>query len=354
MDATRQPPVSVIVPLKGTAGVAAGLRSLCAQDYSDYELILVTESSDDPAVAVIGEVLRGLAKVPCRHVVAGRSAACGQKNHNLLAGIQASDPARPVLVFCDGGHVAPLDWLGSLVEPITRGDAEVATGYHRIAGRPFNVVSAALAMVVSVLRTFQRSAALRQPWGGSTAIHRSLFERLHVAEHWSRHVVDDVSLARLLAREGLGTAWAETAILQTDVQRPCLRQFTAWLTRQLFFLRLYYPGTWLAGGVAGWGLTLALVGLTACGLAGLIQGSWPWPGALACLLPAFVFCGIALRLRRDHPNPGPVHLWLGGACLAAFAACACHLRTVRVRQLVWRGIRYTVARDGQVTGIARS
>ncbi len=351
MNPTNQPPVSVIVPLKGTAGVAEGLRSLCAQDYPDYEMVFVTKSSADPAVSVIEEVMKEKGTAPCRHVVAGRAAGCGQKNRNLLAGIQAADPARPVLVFCDGGHMAPPHWLRSLVAPIVRGDAEVATGYHRIAGEPFTAVSVAMAIIVSVLRACQRFAALRQPWGGSTAIRRSLFERLGVAACWSQHVVDDVCLARLLKREGIRTAWASEAILKTTTRRPRLRPFVAWLTRQLFFLRVYYPRTWLAGGVAGCALTVALVGLTAGGLAGLMTGSLPWPGVLACLLPAFLFCGVVNRLRRTHPNSGSIRLWLGGGCLAILGACVCHLRTVRARKLEWCGILYDVARDGTVMGI---
>lgn len=344
----NQPPVSVIVPLKGASGVAEGLRSLRAQDYPDYELIFVTESSDDPAVPVIENVMQEQGRVPCRHVVAGRATSCGQKNRNLLAGIAASDPARPVLVFGDGGHMAPSHWLGSLVAPIAIGDAGVATGYHRIAGEPFTAVSTAMALVVSVLRTFQHCAALRQPWGGSTAIRRDLFERLDITACWSRYVVDDVCLARLLKSKGLGTAWAAAAILKTPVGRLPLRMFLAWLTRQLFFLRVYWPGTWLAGGLAGWALAVGLVGLMACGLAGLFMGAMPWPGALACLLPVLLFGGAVIRLRWAHPNPGSVGLWLAGGVLAVLAACACHLRTVRAHSLEWCGIRYDVARDGTV------
>ena len=85
------PPVALIVPVTGGAsGLQAQLASLLTQDYPDYQVIFVTHSPADPATPIILDLIR---RHPgARHVISGRAATCGQKNHNLLAGLRGEVP----------------------------------------------------------------------------------------------------------------------------------------------------------------------------------------------------------------------------------------------------------------------
>ena len=87
---------------------------------------------------------------------------------------------------------------------MVEGKAGVSSGFHHVIAANFGV--AALGRAVTVLTIYLNKGfrRLNQPWGGSTAIRRSLFEELAVAPLWAESVVDDVSLAARLARAGVG------------------------------------------------------------------------------------------------------------------------------------------------------
>lgn len=325
------PAVSVVVPVKGLPPDAgAGLRSILAQDYPDTEFLLVTEDERDPSVPLIRDCL---VDSRSRHVIAGRASACGQKNFSLLAGVRASDPRRPVLVFCDAGHVAPPDWLRALVAPLAAGETGVATGYHFADPRPPSVPAAGRAITVLLLQLLQQIPGLTQPWGGAIAMTRALFEKLTLDEFWSRQVVDDVSLAVLLNRNGIPARPAPEALSRTVLEAPSWAEWSDWLTRQLFYLKIYFPVSWCVGGLMGCAMAVFLL---TCPFSAI--GAMPW--ALLLLLIA--------GMRTFHPSPGPLGRWMAGGVAAVFVACACHLRTLFMRRLVWRGIAYEVAPDGTV------
>ena len=196
------PRVAVLVPVTGAAaGLATRLARLLSQDYPDYQVVFATRDAADPATAAIRSLLPDFPGA--RHVLAGPARGCGQKNQNLLAAVQLVGRTPEILVFCDSNQEAEAGWLKELVAPIVAGRGEVTSGYHHIiAAEPGG---AALGRAISVLilyltKGFRR---LNQPWGGATAIRRSLFESLDVARLWAENIVDDVSLAARLVRAGI-------------------------------------------------------------------------------------------------------------------------------------------------------
>src|SRR5262245_54895152 len=83
-----QPKAVVIVPCKGVEyGLEENIRALFAQDYRDYEIILVTESESDPAYPVISKLIKHCRR-PAWMVIAGEAKGCGQKVYNLCAAIE--------------------------------------------------------------------------------------------------------------------------------------------------------------------------------------------------------------------------------------------------------------------------
>src|SRR5262245_4073935 len=64
------PPVTVLKPLRGDDGyLYENLRSFCVQDYPTYEVIFGVQDGRDPAVAVVGRLMRELPDVAVRLVV---------------------------------------------------------------------------------------------------------------------------------------------------------------------------------------------------------------------------------------------------------------------------------------------
>lgn len=345
----RWPAVALIIPVTGAApGLDTRLASLLNQDYPDYQVILVTRAVEDPATPVI---LSMMAHHPrARHVLSGPAHTCGQKNHNLLAGLKLAGPATEVLAFCDSNQMAPATWLKELVRPIATGEAEVVSGYHHIIPHDFQLATWTRALIVLILFMVKGFSRFNQPWGGSTAIKRSLFQALEVDKLWGENVVDDVSLAARLLSAGVRAGLPGGAALATPLKGETFSGLSLWLTRQWLYLKFCLPATWLVGGM----VTHLMLGLTLLASFRVLL----WPEGLTPLVPALtaaLFLGtlvlLGMTLRRYHPHPGPWPLWLAALYAAIAMASWCHLSTWFTSYLGWRGIRYRVTSRGRVTAI---
>ncbi len=340
---SKRPSASVIVPVAGAEpGLADQFESLANQDGADYEVIFVTGSSDDPANEVIREFLARLGderKERFRHCVAGAAARCSQKNWNLLAGVAAARPMSEVLAFCDTCHKVPSDWLKTLLAPIAAGEAGVSSGYHFIVPCDGRVMTAARAVVVMGLHLVQSLPLSGQPWGGSMAIRRRLFEELEVPTLWSTNVVDDVSLAKRLRARGVPFRIVTSACFETPLGHERARDAWNWMSRQLLYPKFVSPEVWLGTGLALLVPSSALV--AAC-------------AAPALGVPFLLYtAAFAVIVRRSHPRPGPWRSWILGAFVAILSSGACFIASWFESAVVWRGITYRVGRGGVVRAIER-
>lgn len=342
----RWPPLALLVPVTGASpGLAARLQSLLAQDYPDYQVIFVTRDSEDPAYPVIRALISEHPQA--RQVESGQAVACGQKNHNLLAGLQVVGEAPEILAFCDSNQLAQPTFLKALVEPIARGEAAVTSGYHHIIPQNGGMVALGRAITVLSLYLTKHFSRLNQPWGGATAVKRRVFAHLQVEKLWAENVVDDVSLAACLRRAGILVREAPGACLATPLAGETLVGWSHWLTRQWLYLKFIMPGTWLVAGLFQHLLTgLVLLAGCRCLLAPL--GWISLAPALAALSFLGLLTGLGITMRPLHPSPGPLKLWLPAFYAAIFMASWCHLRTWFSREIHWRGISYRVTWKGRV------
>src|SRR5947209_8656744 len=99
------PFASIIAPCRGLdQGLYENLRALFEQDYGPYEILFVTDSDCDPALAVIKnlrEIFAGSASVTSRVVIAGEAIESGQKVHSLRASVKEVNPSSEIFVFVD-------------------------------------------------------------------------------------------------------------------------------------------------------------------------------------------------------------------------------------------------------------
>lgn len=338
------PAVTMIIPVAGAGpGLDEQLSSLLAQDYPSFRVVLATRSLEDPATPVIISLLR---RFPgARHVVAGPAWGCGQKNHNLLAGLKLAQDEDEVLVFCDCGHLAPADLLKCLVRPIASGRARVVSGYHEVFPGDAGIFTLGWAVIVLALHLAKGVRRLNQPWGGATAITREFFEVLKVSGLWARSVSDDVSLAARLKGAGVSVDNGPGATLKTPLAGATLGDLQEWLTRQWLYLKFYLPGSWLAAGLA----VYLLAGLIIFSAARLAQFPWISPGNLIQALAFLAALSVlALSIRLLHPAPGPWPAWLVGFGAAVLVGAWLHLKTCFTQTLSWKGISYRIGPGGQV------
>lgn len=345
------PPCAVIVPASGAhPAMESALRSLAEQDYPDYSLCLVTASADDAACELISRLK---AEYPAiEHVIAGTAQTCGQKNQSQLAGVASAGKKAAIYIFCDSTHIARPSFLRCLAAPICRGEAEFTTGYHEVEPHDQGIITLAYAISVLFMRFMQGLPKLAQPWGGAMAMSREAYERCDVGSMWSENVVDDCSLAALLAREGARVRLCPGAILRTWTARHPLHVWRAWLERQILFLKFCMRGEWLALSLVCAIMAIPPIWFAAACCRGMLGfGSGMAPFLALCWL-----CAIWYAIggwRSFLPEIPATSRWLRAFFCACFMFAYVYLGTIFKRTLVWRNITYHVGPGGRVLGIKR-
>jgi len=326
----------------------AALTSLLSQPYPNYETVLVTRDLNDPATPLVRALL---SRHPhSRHIVSGRACGCSQKNHNILAGVKALDDAVEILVFCDSTHEARPDFLQELIYPLVTGAARLTSGFHRIVPGDARVATLGRLQTVLTLHLLHGFACIALPWGGATAVLRSVFDAGGVAGVLKQNVLDDFPLGQRLLRFGIRSLPAATAILDTHLSGQTMPGWKTWLTRQLLYLKYCLPGTWLAAAAVVWVLGGPILLAVPAALGGAL-GLVPPPLALISLGFLLTLTGIGAWCRTLVPQPVPWGPWLLAFYANILMACWCYIQTWGPSTIAWHGISYQVAWGGRVKKI---
>lgn len=343
------PACAMIVPVSGlNPGIETALASLAEQDYPGYSLYLVTAQENEPAVELIIRLQRQYGHIV--HVVAGLAKDRGQKNHNLLAGLAKAEAE--IYAFCDSTHVAREDFLRCLAAPIAKGEAAFATGYHEVEPQDQGIVTLAYTISVLFMHFMQGMPSLTQPWGGAMAMSAQAFEHYQVAALWQANVVDDCSLAALLAKKGVPVRLCPGAILRTFAAAHAFPVWRTWLERQILFLKFCMPSEWLAMSLI---CVLMVIPPLWCGIA-CLDGIIDIGGNTAPFLALCWFCVIGWTVgswRRFLPTQPAITRWIWAFFCASFMFAATYLRTLASRTLLWNNILYYVGKAGRVTRMER-
>ncbi|HEX5887668.1 MAG TPA: glycosyltransferase family 2 protein, partial [Pyrinomonadaceae bacterium] len=295
-------------------------------------------------------------------VVSGPATDTGQKVHNLIVASKEIDPRCEVIVFVDTDARPSRDWLREIVAPLADENVGASTGYRwfvpekgGIASRLRGVWNASVASALGAETTKNFC------WGGSTAIRRTTFEELKVADRWRGTVSDDFTITRVLKEAKLPIHFTPRCLVPSvgDCGWNELVEFT---TRQIKITRIYAQHLWVAlllgsslfaiaffGGIVllatrvllgqSWWLVLSfLVVIFALGAA---KGFIRWR-AVSTALP-----GYGPELRRDLAAhiflwPFASLLYLYNAIVAAFS-----------RRITWRGITYNLLSPTEAVIISR-
>ena len=364
------PFLTVVVPCRGLdEGLQDNLETLFRQGYPAYEIIFVVDRPDDPALEVIERVRRAQGNNPRTRVfVAGRATESGQKVHNLIAAVGAADVRSEVFVFVDSDARPRRDWLRALVAPLADEGTGATTGYRWFIP-PDNPASHLRAVWnASIASALGENSRANFCWGGSTAIRRETFARLHMAERWRGTLSDDFALTRALQSERLPIHFVPRCL--TGSHDACnARTLLEFTTRQLKITRVYAPRLWRIVLISNLLFVAVFYGGFALTLMRLRRGL---PYALPLALVAAVFAvgssKALLRLRavalafepeqkiwRAPVIAAHVLLWPLASALFLYNSLAAS----RSRRIGWRGITYelkspseTVIIDATRTGDA--
>jgi cellulose synthase/poly-beta-1,6-N-acetylglucosamine synthase-like glycosyltransferase len=360
------PFASVIAPCRGLdQGLKENIEAIFRQDYPAYEIIFVTDSADDPSLAIIEETRRAMldaVPTPARIIIAGQATESGQKVHNLLAAVRAVHSASEVLVFVDSDARPQGDWLRSLVAPLTDEGLGAATGYRWFiplgGGLSSHLRSVWNASIASALGP---NVEKNFCWGGSTAIRRETFARINMLERWRGTLSDDFALMRALRAEKLPIHFVPACLVASleDCDFRGLLEFT---TRQLKITRVYAPHFWKAAFLGSILFTIGFFGGVALVIARASLGlSYTMPLIFLLLIFLLGAGKSYLRLRavslplalyhQELRKSAPAHLLLWPLTVLIYLynslAAACS------RRIEWRGTTYELKSPAETVIIER-
>jgi ceramide glucosyltransferase len=237
------PRTAVLCPCRGLEpGLERNLVSLCEFDHKNYDVFFILAAESDPAHSIVKRVAsqsRGKAHV----VIAGRPEGCSEKVNNLRAGVEQLPPEFEVLVFADSDGRPGKTWLHHLVAPLNDSRLGATTTMRWFIPNRTNLPTALLAAWNAPIVTMLSDKGKNFCWGGGTAIRRSLFDQIGVADEWRHSVSDDYSMTRALERSGRSILFVPECLTLSYVETDFsgLLEFT---NRQILITRVYAEKMW--------------------------------------------------------------------------------------------------------------
>ena len=298
--------VALFAPCKGLdEGLSENLRPLFEQDYPAYELTLIVESPDDPAVSTITRLMDEYPQTAARLVVAGRATESGQKVHNLRTATANLSPSIAILAFVDSDARPSRHWLRQLVYRLDRAEVGASTGYRWFIPQRPTLANLLLYSINSTVATLLGNTPFNLVWGGSWAIRRDVFESTGLHQAWYGTLSDDLVASRVLYRAGLQINFEPSCIVASPLNVKG-HQLFEFVRRQYVIGRFYVPIWWATSVLVSTASVVALWG-------GLLIGLWQlWAGQLEMASYQLAICGCLWLVNFERAR---VRQQIGGICL---------------------------------------
>ncbi|MDA0835541.1 MAG: glycosyltransferase family 2 protein [Planctomycetota bacterium] len=332
------------------------LAGLMSQDHPDYCIVVMIDSTEDPATGLVKQILKDYPsdKVLVRYVTAPRM-TCSLKMEALIQIVEQLDPSYEAVVICDADTIPHSSWLRELVGVLNDPHIGVASGIRWYM--PMDKAWGSLVRHVWNFGATLQMSAFDIGWGGSLAIRRKSMQQINLLDQWGQAMFEDTLTVSRHLDSNWKLAFVPTA---TMINRESidLRSCISFITRQLLNAWLYHKNWKCVIGSA----TLVAIALTLSFLlvgAGAIIGS-PSIVMIAALAILF-YAGTnivsvvslerqirrLMRTRSDSPSPIPLRIF-AAAALTQFVYLYCIYRALRTRSLEWRGLKYEIAGPWQV------
>jgi cellulose synthase/poly-beta-1,6-N-acetylglucosamine synthase-like glycosyltransferase len=245
------PKTALIIPCKGIdTEFEKNISSFYKIDYSDYEIIFVTESKQDPAydqLLVIREKYKDQTSAYKISVLAGGIATKGaQKLHNQLFGCSAVSKDVQVFAFADSDACVRPNWLNELVYPLRKDKHGLSSGYRWYVPLKNNFATLAVSILNAKVAQLLGATIFNQAWGGSMAVSVENFKKLGMEKIWDNAVSDDLTLTRAAKKANMKVFFAPACFVASYEEFDTPR-FFEFARRQFLLTRVASPGTWFFG-----------------------------------------------------------------------------------------------------------
>ncbi len=355
--------VALFAPCKGLdLDIEANLRALLRQDYDDFEVTFIVESTDDPVYPAIRRVIADHPWVATRVVVAGRATESGQKVHNLLVATQHLSRRVQYLAFVDSDARPRPQWLRTLVSRLECPELGAVTGYRWFTpARPTVANALVYSMNCDVMSLLSRSSH-HLIWGGSWAIRRDVFDAIGLRDEWRGTLSDDLVATQVMRRLGLEVRFEPACVVASPLD-VSVGEAMSFIRRQYLVARLYTFDWWLFSFLSATfsnAIWLGNLGVLAWGL--LTGSPSPW---IPITVSAILYMVTVYRgsVRQDLVHTYFPHWEKASRRIRGFDIWANPLVELAHwigvasaglgRYVDWRGIRYHVLQGGRVRRIIR-
>jgi ceramide glucosyltransferase len=233
------PKTAVIVPCKGINNhFQENIDAICNQEYPDFKIIFIIDATDDPAYPFLKGLQSRYQNVTIE--LSDHHEDCSGKIAAQLKGVSVAGSV-DVFVFADSDIRPHPKWLQYLVQPLENEKIGAATGYRWYF--PENKTSTLIStwnMAIMVGLFYQIT---NYTWGGSTAIRKTVFEQLDVASRWRKGLSDDLILTEILKKKKYKIKFVPQSTVESHADET-LSSFMRWGSRQMTWMRWYYPSLW--------------------------------------------------------------------------------------------------------------
>ncbi len=352
-DSTYTPSVSIFVPCKGVNDhFEANIATFTRIEYPLFRLFFIVESEQDPAYPVIQRIISG--KENAALLVAGKSATCGQKNHNLLHGVEKAGAKDDVYVFMDSDIPVNAAWIRNLLAPLSSPKVMVSTGFRWLVLKKGTIGEYFHAFVSAFQLALVNFPLFSGVWGGSMAIRRADFERLGVKDYWGKTVVDDSSLQWLIMKAKGKVVHVPECVAETNETIPTLWGVVKWFKRQSSYVKYYLRPFWLFGMVI---YIYAMLNFLLLPVFIVVTSVHYTPVNLFVTLYTAVYVILVMLWGMLLKKPGKDNhkriLWFFYMPVFVFAGTCAGIMTCFSKRMDWSGIRYHLDFHGIVKKIER-
>ena len=340
------PRVSVLIPVRGVDdGLRENMAAVLDQEYPSFDVTIIADDFSDPALAELSsEIESGRLRVHISEKAEGQSG----KISKLMSAVASLPEATEVILFADSDARPSSHWMSALVRELDREGIGASTGYRWfLPTGPSLATEIRSSWNASVASVLGADPSGNFCWGGSTAIKRSLFESLGIAERWRGALSDDYVIMRTMRDAGLGIAFVPAA-MTASIENCGLRGLLEFTTRQMKITRVYAPKFWILSLISSlihclvvsW--SIALIALSSdefLRTSAVLTLALVWGLGVAKARLRMMAMGLAMPQHRDRLKrqmKWQLILWTVTPfvflynCLAALVS----------REVTWRGIRY--------------
>lgn len=340
--AARSPKVSILIPARDEEeSIGPCVQSLLAQDYGDFEVVVLNDGSQDRTSAVLSELdasrLRVLEGQPLPDGWNGKAWACRQ-----LAAVAQGD----LLLFTDADTVFQPETVRLAVNAMEalRADLLTAVTANRVPSLgehltvPFVPWSILSLLPLIVTKVLPRSVAFTAANGKFLLFRREVYESVGGHGSVKDHATEDIAIAKAVRRSGYRWCLLDGTRLVSARMYCGLREAVNGFSKNLFALFNYR--LLVALFVWVWLLTIAWHPVFSAALAIAVGG----PAPVLPLATLFLQAGIWLLASVKFALPW--HLFLLGPIITTVSA----FTGIRAMVLVllgrasWKGRRLAVRR----------